>query len=182
MRSPPPVHTCASPNTSAEACAPASTLLPRVPCGGVWGTVRVPPRGASTRSAPVGSAPQIGETADLGEVQTYVSVPNARPAGSLRGGARSDRHVLRSGEVSSYRMPAVISVAARGVCDVRGAARPAPAGGASPATPPGAWHPRDPRMCGQYQFARAEAYAVRCGARAGIGGRPLIMRHGGVAS
>jgi hypothetical protein len=50
------------------------------------GTVRVPQRGASTRSAPVGSAPQIGETPGIWGAQAYAHEQTNRqgsPAGRL---------------------------------------------------------------------------------------------------
>jgi hypothetical protein len=95
------------------------------------------------------------------------------PAGSLRGSAPQIGETPIIGEVSSYRMPAVISVADRGGRAVCGAARPKPAGGASPATPPGALHPRDPRMVSQYHFAQPAAHAVRRSAGAVTNGRPF---------
>jgi hypothetical protein len=108
--------------------------------------------------------------------------PSGFPRGEAEGRSPSGLRDTDIGEVRSSTTPAALSAADRGLRYVRGAARPAPVGGASPATPHGARSPRDPRMWGQERFGRAGAHAVWCGARAGIDGRPLIMRHRGVAS
>jgi hypothetical protein len=65
-------------------------------------------RGLGNRQGPPagsvrGSAPQIGETPCSGKARSYArGVPNAQPAGSPRGGARSDRHALRTKEAQPY--------------------------------------------------------------------------------
>jgi hypothetical protein len=61
------------------------------------------------------------------------------------------RRTLQSDTLLSTRTQSFdssITAAARATRYLRGAARPGRGGGASPATPPGALHPRDPRMLG----------------------------------
>jgi hypothetical protein len=113
---------------------------------------------------------------------TYGGVEGNRqgsPAGSVRGGASQVCEMPSIGEASSSACGAFIC--GSGVRYVRGATRPAPAGGASPATPHGALHPRDPRMWRQYRCERLAAHAFRRSAGAVLDGWSFGCRHAGAA-
>jgi hypothetical protein len=150
------------------------------PAEGSRGTVRVPPRGAC------GAEPLRFVTYHISRRCKPMRQARANRHGSLAGSVRGSAppicDIPRSGEVRSSTTPAALAATAWGMRDVRGATRPAPAGGASPATPHGALRPRDPRIWGQRRFGRAGTHAVRCSARAGADERPLSMRHRSVAS
>jgi hypothetical protein len=110
--------------------------------------------------------------------------PSGCPRGEREGQRPADRRETRhrGGATLCEHATAPVSAMAGVRGWPRGAARPAPAGGASPATPHGARHPRDPRMLGQYQFERSVAHAFRRSARAGTGIWPLIVYRRLVAS
>jgi hypothetical protein len=100
----------------------------------------------------------------MSEVRPYACrVPNAQPVGSVRGSAPQIGDRPDSGAVRSSTTPAARAATVRGVRNVCGAARPATAGGASPATPPGALHPRGPPHVGpvSVRAARGPCRSVR---------------------
>jgi hypothetical protein len=141
-------------------------------CGGVEGNRQGSPAGRRR-----GSAPQIGETADIGEVypgrdQCMHKNRQGSPAGRRRGSAPQIGETADIGEVSSYRMPVVIAATAWACVMVAGLRAPHPRAGPAPPPRTGRGAPVTP-ACGASISSRAAAHAVRRSARAGADGRPF---------
>jgi hypothetical protein len=121
MRSPPSVHTCAHPNISAEASAPAGRTAdhilspacggPRGDCGGVEGNRQGSPAGRFDTLSTRGQRPSDRrDTRYLGgaSLRSRANEPSGFPRGAPRqaqrprGGARSDRHAPCGKKMRTY--------------------------------------------------------------------------------